>query len=214
MSLSLGFIEIKPKAVTPLRLEHSRIKGWYFYVEMRKKIMATVKNTTRSIIAIAIAAATTLGIVAFYGVPTLSYAAVQSSTTTNGMMTRSNNNMSSSTTSSSANNKTFYLFTSEAAGVNETKLGFAGDVYSLQTMVVNKGDNVIIHFYNLEKNPSERHSFTIGSPYNINSDLAGGENATITFVVDHEGVFQYHCTHHPPEMIGQLLVLPSPATPR
>ena len=176
--------------------------------------MATVKNTTRSIIAIAIAAATTLGVVAFYGVPTLSYAAVQSSTTTtNGMMTRSNNNMSSSMTSSSAN-KTFYLFTTELAGVNETKLGFAGDVYSLQTMVVNKGDSVTVHFYNLEKNSSERHSFTIGSPYNINSDLAGGENATITFVADHEGVFQYHCRHHPPEMIGQLVVLPSQVTPR
>jgi nitrous oxide reductase len=113
------------------------------------------------------------------------------------------NNITSST------NKNFYIFTTEVEGVNETKLGISGDIYSLQTMVVNKGDNVTVHFYNLEKDKDERHSFTIGAPYNINRDLAGGENATITFVADHEGVFQYHCLHHPPQMIGQLVVLPS-----
>jgi plastocyanin len=111
----------------------------------------------------------------------------------------------------SSENKNFYLFTTEIEGVNETKLGLSGDVFSLQTMVVNKGDNVTVHFFNLEKDKSERHSFTIGAPYNINKDLAGGENATISFVADQKGIFQYHCIYHPPEMIGQLVVLPTTA---
>lgn len=110
--------------------------------------------------------------------------------------------------SSSSTSKTFYLFTTEVEGVNQTKLGFSGDVYSLQTMVVNKGDTVTIHFYNLEKDVDERHSFTIGAPYNIDKELAGGENATITFTANHDGIFQYHCKFHPIEMIGQLVVLP------
>jgi plastocyanin len=121
--------------------------------------------------------------------------------------------MTTSSASASSSNKTFYLFTAEIEGVNETKLGLSGDVFSLQTMVVNKGDNVTVHFYNLENESDERHSFTIGAPYNINKDLAGGENATITFTADREGVFQYHCIHHPPQMIGQLVVLPHPTTP-
>jgi plastocyanin len=183
------------------------------------------KNSVRAIVAAAIMAATTLGMV--YAIPALSASAQSSSS--NGMMgSSSSTNMSSSTMSSmnntttnnmatmamnasskaSSTNKTFYLFSAEVEGVNETALGISGDVYSLQTMVVNKGDNVTVHFYNLEKDMSERHTFTIGAPYNINKDLAGGENATITFIADHEGIFQYHCLYHPPQMIGQLVVLP------
>ena len=115
------------------------------------------------------------------------------------------------TTNASSANKTFYLFTIETEGVNATKLGIHGDVYSLQTMIVNKGDSVTVHFYNLEGSAEQRHSFIIGSPYNIDEDLAGGESTTATFTADHEGVFQYYCRYHQPEMIGQLVVLPAPS---
>lgn len=164
-------------------------------------------------IAIAIAATTTLDVV--YGMSTVSASA--QSTSSNGMMgPSSSENMSSSSSmmssmnnnNASSPNKNFYIFTIEIQGVSESKLGITGNQYSLQTMVVNKGDNVTVHFYNVEKNKNERHTFTIDAPYNISKDLAGGENATITFVADHEGIFQYHCLHHPPEMRGQLVVLP------
>jgi plastocyanin len=75
-------------------------------------------------------------------------------------------------------------------------------------MVVNKGDTVTVHFYNIENEIGSRHSFTIGAPYNIDKDLARGENATATFTADQVGVFQYRCKYHPPEMTGQLVVLP------
>jgi plastocyanin len=102
--------------------------------------------------------------------------------------------------------------TTEVEGVNETKLGLSGDIYSLQTMVVNKGDHVTVHFYNLETDKNERHSFTIGAPYDIHKDLAGGENVTFSFTADQKGIFQYYCVHHQPEMRGQLVVLPSVTT--
>jgi nitrous oxide reductase len=104
-------------------------------------------------------------------------------------------------------NKTFYLFSSENEGINETKLGIPGDTYNLHTMVVQKGDNVIVHFYNLEIDENERHSFTIGAPYKIDSDLAGNEHAVIKFKADHEGIFQYYCKYHPITMTGQLVVI-------
>jgi hypothetical protein len=78
--------------------------------------------------------------------------------------------------------------------------------------VVNKGDHVTVHFYNLETEKDERHSFTIGPPYNINQDLAGGENSTFSFVADQTGIFEYYCTHHQPQMRGQLVGLPSVTT--
>lgn len=102
--------------------------------------------------------------------------------------------------------KTFYLFTTGIPAVNETKLGFGGDVYSLPTMVVHKGDNVVVHYYNLETDRDEKHSFTLDA-FHINTQLAGGENATDTFVANKAGIFEYHCIFHPPEMRGQLVVL-------
>jgi nitrous oxide reductase len=110
--------------------------------------------------------------------------------------------------SSSTGNKTFYLFSSENEGINETKLGIPGDTYNLHTMVVHKGDNVTVHFYNLEIDENERHSFTIGAPYKIDSDLAGNEHAVIKFKADHEGIFQYFCKYHPITMTGQLVIIP------
>jgi plastocyanin len=108
---------------------------------------------------------------------------------------------------SSSNNKIFYLFSAEIEGVDEEKLSSSDDVYSLPTMVVNKGDTVTVHFYNLEKDTRERYSFTIEAPYNINKDLAGGQNVEATFTADHEDIFQYFDKYHPQIMTGQLVLL-------
>jgi plastocyanin len=112
-------------------------------------------------------------------------------------------------TPASSSNKIFYLFSAEHEGVNETKLGIPPDTYSPDLLEVTEGDNVTIHFYNLDT--TDRHTFTMGSPYNINEDLLPGTNATFTFKAGDEGVFRFYCTYHQPIMSGQLIVLPPPS---
>lgn len=64
----------------------------------------------------------------------------------------------------SSTNKTFYLFTSSHADLNQTKLGIPPDSFSPSVVAVNKGDTVNIIFYNLETPPNgDRHSFTLGN---------------------------------------------------
>ena len=108
----------------------------------------------------------------------------------------------------SSSNKIYYLFSAENEGVNEAKLGIPPDTYSPGVLEITEGDNVTIHFYNL--NTTDRHTFTIGAPYNINEDLLSGTNATFTFKAADEGVFRFYCTYHQPIMSGQLTVLPPP----
>ena len=104
--------------------------------------------------------------------------------------------------------KTFYIFTSEVENVDENKLKVAGDSFSLHTLVVNKGDKVTIHFYNVDDVKTERHSFTIGDPYKVDIDLGFAQNGNATFTADQSGIFPYYCRYHLPVMTGQLLVLP------
>lgn len=105
--------------------------------------------------------------------------------------------------------KEFYLFSVEIPEVDEETLGIPGDAYSLPTMVVSKGDNVTVHFYNVDPNTTERHTFTIDPPYSVDLDLAGGESSVVSFTADQEGIFQYYCKYHLPVMTGQLVVEPS-----
>jgi len=104
--------------------------------------------------------------------------------------------------------KEFYLFTAEIPDVDEEKLKVAGDAFAIPTMIVNKGDNVTVHFYNVDPVPDERHSFTIGAPYDVDADIAFGESIVVSFMADHEGIFQYYCKYHLPVMVGQLQVVP------
>jgi plastocyanin len=100
----------------------------------------------------------------------------------------------------------YYLFPAEIEGVEEEILKIPHDAFTLQTIVANKGENVTIKFYNTEAN--EAHTFTLDAPYNINKDLIGGQNSTINFVADKEGIFTYYCIYHLPTMTGKLVVLP------
>jgi plastocyanin len=103
--------------------------------------------------------------------------------------------------------KIFRIFTSEIEHVEENKLGVAGDVYSLNTIVVEKGDKVTVNFYNVDDVQTEKHSFTMDN-YGVNIDLAFGENGNAMFTADQTGVFTYYCHYHLPVMTGQLVVLP------
>jgi FtsP/CotA-like multicopper oxidase with cupredoxin domain len=128
-------------------------------------------------------------------------------------------NMTTTTTQSimpASSNKTFYIFSAEVEGVNETAARVAGDIFTLPVIVVNRGDSVTVHFYNTEPTEEEtveRHSFTIDAqPYSVNIDIAPGESGNATFTADQEGIFPIYCIYHLPTMTGQLVVLP-PSSP-
>lgn len=81
----------------------------------------------------------------------------QENETSDGNQTQSMNmtnmNLSSYATIpslSTPGEKNFYLFTSEIEGVDEDELKVAGDAFSVNTLVANKGDKVTVHFYNVD----------------------------------------------------------------
>jgi plastocyanin len=103
-----------------------------------------------------------------------------------------------------------YMFNHAHDGLNEDKVGIPADMYSVKTIVVNQGDTVKIHFYNLEPVEShEIHNFTIeGTDYDINENVNAGDYKIIQFTASKSGVFEYFCNQHPPTMRGHLMVLP------
>lgn len=126
-------------------------------------------------------------------------------------MTMMNANMSSGDkipSLSTPGEKAFYVFTSEIEGVDEGKLKVAGDAFSVNTLVANKGDKVTVHFYNVDPVKEERHSFTVGDPYAVNIDVGFAESGNATFTADNVGIFPFYCKYHLPVMEGQLVVLP------
>lgn len=128
------------------------------------------------------------------------------------------NNMTTQSIMPASSNKTFYVFSVEVEGVNETAAGVAGDIYSLPTIEVNRGDSVTVQFYNTEElevgETPERHAFKIDAqPYSVNIDVGPGESGNATFTADQEGIFPYYCIYHLPSMTGQLVVLPPQSSP-
>lgn len=105
----------------------------------------------------------------------------------------------------------FYLLTQVDEGVEvmEDELGIPPDLFFPTQMTVNKGDKVVVHFYNLEpEETQEHHTFTMASgSYQMHNDLNAGEQKTIEFTASEAGVFDYICTYHTPTMKGQLVVL-------
>ena len=100
----------------------------------------------------------------------------------------------------------YYMFTQEL-NANESKLGVPVAVFTLTKIILHKGDNVTIHFYNNGEDVDDRHSFTMQSPYKMNHDLAGGENRTFSFNMDTVGGFSYYRIYDLLSMTGHLEVL-------
>ena len=101
-----------------------------------------------------------------------------------------------------------WLFSQVNDNIDEDKFGIPPDQFSLDSIVVKKGDNVKIHFYNLEQvETQEHHTFTMTAPYDINHDVNAGEEDSIEFTATESGIFDYFCTYHKPTMRGQLIVL-------
>lgn len=133
-----------------------------------------------------------------------------------------NNTMTPITTTQSimpaSSNKTFYVFSAEIEGLDETTARIPGDIFTPPLIVVNRGDSVTVNFYNTEQETEERHSFTIDAqPYSVDIDIAAGESGNATFTAaaaaDQEGIFPYYCKYHLPTMVGQLVVLPPMTQP-
>jgi plastocyanin len=101
----------------------------------------------------------------------------------------------------------FYIFTQEL-DADEDEIGVPVAVYTLTEITVHKGDTVTIHFINPAEEAEDRHTFTMQAPYEMNYDLAGGEDTTFSFKADKIGTFTYYCTYDLPSMVGQLVVLP------
>ncbi len=123
--------------------------------------------------------------------------------------------------------RTFYLF-DRSLPFNEQIFGYPHDTFVPDTITVNKGDHVLIHFVDIESTP-EGHTFSLDPPYTVdavvykNVTQGGGvaqtltdvsnvvigqsQNATITFTASWAGVFRYRCLIHQPTMTGYLVVI-------
>jgi nitrous oxide reductase len=119
----------------------------------------------------------------------------------------------SSLSQSATTIRIFNIYTTHVTGFNEIKgvqkANLTDDQYSLQTLLVNQGDKIVVNLYNMEAPSGDRHSFTIDAPYNVNIDTAQGGNGTAAFVADHVGIFKFYCKYHIPSMVGELVILPS-----
>ena len=130
----------------------------------------------------------------------------QNTTTTTITTTNITANIPTNTTTMIGSKIPYYIFPAEIEGVEGHIANLSSDTFTVQTIIAKKGDNLTIKFYNTEA--LEPHTFTLDAPYNINSDIKGGENSTINFVANNEGIFTYYCIYHQPTMTGKLVVLP------
>jgi plastocyanin len=105
----------------------------------------------------------------------------------------------------------FYILARDLSFNATLTSGLTSDyIYSANTITVNKGDTLVIHFYN----PTDQsHTFTIGAPYANDAVVAAQptdqspiHNATITISASQVGTFLYHCRFHSPQMMGYLIV--------
>jgi nitrous oxide reductase len=126
---------------------------------------------------------------------------------------QANTSSLSSLSQSATTIRIFNIYTTHVTGFNEIKgvqkANLTDDQYSLQTLLVNQGDKIVVNLYNMEAPSGDRHSFTIDAPYNVNIDTAQGGNGTAAFVADHVGIFKFYCKYHIPSMVGELVILPS-----
>jgi len=49
------------------------------------------------------------------------------------------------------------------------------------------------------------------APYNVDIDVAPGQNGIATFVANQPGIFLCACKYHAPSMVGHLIIMPHQA---
>jgi plastocyanin len=112
-------------------------------------------------------------------------------------------------TSPAPQTRDLYLFAIDGSFNSTATKGLTSDYYySATNIVVNRGDTLIIHFYN----PTDQdHTFTMSSPYANDANVPAStnnviHNATITFTANNPGTYSYHCKFHTPQMTGAIVV--------
>jgi len=80
--------------------------------------------------------------------------------------------------------------------------------FHINSLAVEKGDNVTLNFYNVDPERQKRHSYTIGDTYKVNIDTAFAENGNVTLTVNNQTISPYCCKYHQPVIAGQVLALP------
>ncbi len=101
-------------------------------------------------------------------------------------------------------------------GPKETVRAF-GEVYSFApaTIVLIRDEPTEIVFWNLQ--PDDQHDFMLMDPsWNVLMKVAlpPVKKTGFLFTFHREGIYPFYCTMHPPEMAGQILVLPPPRAVR
>jgi nitrous-oxide reductase len=80
-------------------------------------------------------------------------------------------------------------------------------VWTPGTLVVKKGTLVKIKLVNKVPSDPNQHGFAIPA-YNIAEVVTRGEDKTVEFKADKDGVFPIICQLHPAHVGGELVVLP------
>jgi plastocyanin len=92
--------------------------------------------------------------------------------------------------------------------VDPNKVGawdFRSFTFAPDQIVVNQGDKVTLHFIGVQ---GAHHLIEVEGIDNFT--LLRGQIHTISFVPNNPGTITYTCHVHPPNMVGQILVLPKP----
>ena len=83
--------------------------------------------------------------------------------------------------------------------------------FTPENIEINQGDRVIWHITNIEDAYDATHGFAL-SGHNLHMSIEPGETATIEFVAENSGTFNFYCTEFCSalhlEMMGHLLVAP------
>jgi plastocyanin len=83
---------------------------------------------------------------------------------------------------------------------------FRSFTFSPDQIVVNQGDKVTLHFIGVQ---GAHHVIEVQGVDTF--ELLRGQIHTVSFVANNPGTITYRCTVHPPNMVGQILVLPKAA---
>src|SRR5712691_2234580 len=95
-----------------------------------------------------------------------------------------------SKTAQAPQTREFWVFTT-VLPFNDSTPGFPShDYFAPDRMTVNKGDTVVIHFFNTETSP-ENHTFTMDAPYQMNHVVPYGNTTTFSFVANTPGISPY-----------------------
>ena len=108
-----------------------------------------------------------------------------------------------------AQTRNFYLFAVDQSFNSTLATGLKADYdFSANVITINRGDTLVIHFYNPTDKP---HTFTMSSPYAndivlpaMTSNLISSANITISGT--QAGIFSFYCRFHTPSMSGSLVV--------